>query len=748
MKLPLSKINRLIDDGYSIITIGDKKVPNIKWKEFQTKAMTKEEFAKVYELESTKGQGLCTGYGGLEVIDIDLKTLPTLAAQQDFWKEYLTFLNDTIADFEEKFVIYKTINNGYHILYKCEHIEGNQKLAKLEGSTEAIIETRGIGGYVFIYEKKVTALGYSDIKEISVKDREMLMHVSRLFDYKEPVAEPQHEPIPAQSIAPWTDFNQRNSVWDLIQDDFTIVRRLKDRQVVKRNGGTSEHSGYIFNDSGNLYLFSTGTIYPAETILSPFAIYAYKYHNGDMKAASRDLYAKQYGSRQVKQMPAVEYSPADITLDESELVFPLDIFPTAIQQYMLECHRTLNASLDYMGCSMMWMLSIIIGNSVKIQVKTGWVESGILWMAIVGRPGVGKTPNINNIIFPLQKANNNEIKTYIKRMDAYRAYMEMDKKEREGEEQLRKPTKTQFIASDITLEALVELHEENKNAVGVFKDELAGWLKDMNKYRAGSDLEFWLSSWSNKGVALNRKTSKSSFVESPVIPILGGIQPGILNQFFTEENKDNGFIDRILTCFPDLEVETYNDNEMDAELLQWYEDFTINMYQEVKRRIVTYDNDNQITPIIATFSAGAKQEWQRIFDEITAMQNSPMENEYMKSMLPKQKSYIPRFALLLNTLDSMTSDDPYPLDFITKDAVLKAERLSKYFINMAKKVKMKSSETFELKKIVALHKTKSKKQQVQEVYKAHPEFNRSHMADMLGISRQTINNYIKEIAEK
>jgi len=744
MKLPLSKINRLIDDGYSIITIGDKKVPNIKWKEFQTKAMSKEEFAKVYELDTTKGQGLCTGYGGLEVIDIDLKTLPTLAAQQDFWKEYLTFLNDTIADFEEKFVIYKTINNGYHILYKCEHIEGNQKLAKLEGSTEAIIETRGVGGYVFIYEKKVTALGYSDIKEISVKDREMLMHVSRLFDYKEPVAEPQHEPIPAQSIAPWTDFNQRNSVWDLIQDDFTIVRRLKDRQVVKRNGGTSEHSGYIFNDSGNLYLFSTGTIYPAETILSPFAIYAYKYHNGDMKAASRELYSKQYGSRQVKQMPAVEYSPADITLDESELVFPLDIFPTAIQQYMLECNRTLNASLDYMGCSMMWMLSIIIGNSVKIQVKTGWVESGILWMAIVGRPGVGKTPNINNIIFPLQKANNNEIKTYIKRMDAYRAYMEMDKKEREGEEQLRKPTKTQFIASDITLEALVELHEENKNAVGVFKDELAGWLKDMNKYRAGSDLEFWLSSWSNKGVALNRKTSKSSFVESPVIPILGGIQPGILNQFFTEENKDNGFIDRILTCFPDLEVETYNDNEMDAELLQWYEDFTINMYQEVKRRIVTYDNDNQITPIIATFSAGAKQEWQRIFDEITAMQNSPMENEYMKSMLPKQKSYIPRFALLLNTLDSMTSDDPYPLDFITKDAVLKAERLSKYFINMAKKVKMKSSETFELKKLMALHKTKSKKQQVLEVYKVHPDFNRSQMADILGASRQTINTWIRE----
>jgi hypothetical protein len=745
MKLPLSKLNRLIDDGYSVITIGDKKVPNIKWKEFQTRAMSKDEFAKVYDLDSTQGQGICTGYGGLEVIDIDLKTLPTLQAQQEFWKEYLTFLKDNIADFDEKFVIYKTINNGYHILYKCEEIQGNQKLAKLQNSPEAIIETRGTGGYVFIYDKKVTALGYSDIKQISIKDREVLMAISRYFDYKEPIEEPEPDQIPEDSISPWADFNQRNTVWELIQDDFTIVRRLKDKQVIKRHGAASEHSGYIYNNSGNLFLFTTGTIFPAEKILSPFAIYAWRFHNGDMKEASRELYQKGYGSRHVKKIDPVSYSPTDITIDADELIFPIDIFPPNIQRYMLECHRTLNSSIDYMGCSMMWMLSIIIGNSIKIQVKRGWVESGILWMAIVGRPGVGKTPNINNIIFPLQKANNNEIKTYIKRMDAFREYMEKDKKEREGEEQLKRPIKTQFIASDITLEALVELHEENKNAVGVFKDELAGWLKDMNKYRAGSDLEFWLSSWSNKGVALNRKTSKSSFVESPVIPILGGIQPGILNQFYTEENKDNGFIDRILTCFPDLDVEEYNDNEMDSDLLQWYEDFIIDMYQRVKRYVVVYDNDNEIQSIIATFSQQAQLEWKRIFNEITSMQNSPMENEYMKSMLPKQKSYIPRFALLINTLDSMTSEEGFPIDFITKESLLKAERLSRYFINMAKKIKMQSTETFELKKVMSVNKLKSKKDQVQEMYKANPEFNRSQMADILGISRQTINNYINEM---
>jgi hypothetical protein len=757
MKLAISKINRLIDDGYSVITIGDKKVPNIKWKEFQTKAMTKDDFAKVYDLPTTQGQGLCTGYNGLEVIDVDLKVLPTLKAQQDFWKEYLQYLSDEIADFEEKFVIYKTINNGYHILYRCAEIQGNQKLAKLKESPEAIIETRGIGGYVFIYEKKVTELSYSDIKEISVKDREMILHISRLFDYKEPEIQQAPEQIPTDSIAPWTEYNSKNTVWDVLGGEFKIVRRLKDRQVIKREGGTSDHSGYVYESSGYMYLFTTGTIYPAEKILSPFAIFAYKYHSGDMKEASRDLYKKGFGSRHVHPI-VTGYSPADITIDENDLIFPLDIFPRNIQAYIMECHRTLNASIDYMGCSMLWLMSIIIGNSVKIQVKTGWIESSVLWMAIVGRPGVGKTPNINNIIFPLQKANNSEIKTYIKRMDAYRAYMDLEKKEREAEEKLYKPIKTQFIASDITLEALVELHEENKNAVGVFKDELAGWLKDMNKYRAGSDLEFWLSSWSNKGVALNRKTSKSSFVESPIIPILGGIQPGILNQFFTEENKDNGFIDRVLTCFPDVEVEMYNENEMDPDMLQNYEDFIIAMYQHVKNKVVMYDNEQQIESIIAKFTKGAQKEFKRINNEITAMQNSPMENEYMKSMLPKQKSYIPRFALLINMLDYLEHDinknfkdnpEDYPAHShtVVQQSILKAERLSKYFINMSKKIKMKSSETFELKKMVSALKAKSKKEQVQEIHKANANFNRSEAADLMGVSRQTINQWIRDIKE-
>ena len=165
MKISLDRCKKLIDSGLSLITIGDKKIPNTSWKITQTVALTKNQFEQNYLLPTTNGVGIVTGYNNIEVIDIDLKILPSLKMQQDFWNEYISFLNDNIDDFDNKFVIYKTVNNGYHILYKCEEIGGNQKIAKLKEYKEAIIETRGNGGYVFIYENKVSKRDYTDIQE-------------------------------------------------------------------------------------------------------------------------------------------------------------------------------------------------------------------------------------------------------------------------------------------------------------------------------------------------------------------------------------------------------------------------------------------------------------------------------------------------------------------------------------------------------------------------------------------------------
>lgn len=757
--ITLSRARQLIDSNLSLITIGGDKIPNYPWKKYQSEVINKEVFTTQYEhqtdttyiykgeektLKATVGIGICTGYNGLEAVDIDLKVLKSLKEQQDFWTEYTSFLRDNIDDFDNKFCIYKTLNNGYHIIYKCSAIAGNLKIAKLEGHKEAIIETRGKGGYIFVYENQVGKLDYTEIKEISELDREVLIEISKSYNFVDTKQEVKVEvkEYTETKTTPWNDYNEKVSIFDTINSDFEIVRQLSDKYIIRRFNATSAHSGYVYKNSGCMYLFSTGTIYPHEKLISPFVAYSIKNFNGDFKEASKKLYKDGYGSRLIKPLEVKDLP----IINKEDLLFPLDIFPADIQNYLTLCNKTLDSSIDYMGCSFLWLASVIIGNSLHIKVKNGWVETSTLWLAIVGKAGLGKTPSISNVIYPLMKANNREIKNFIKQNEKYHAYKELDKAEQKKTEVIKKPIKGQFIVNDITLEALVDLHEESDNAVGVFKDELAGWFKDMNKYRAGSDLEFWLSSWSGKSVSLNRKTAKSAFVEKPLIPVLGGIQPSILNIFYTDENKDNGFIDRMLLSYPTLEIDKYNDKEIDSEVLEWYSASVINFYDSIKNQIIKRNVEQEIEPVICEYSLDAKKEWERIFNEITDIQNSPEENEYMKSMLPKQKSYIPRFALILNTIECFFNDKSN-IDLISKESILKAEKLSKYFIAMAKKIKVNTVEVSDIKKSIYLNKDKTTFDKFKAIYEANKDFNVIEVADLLGVSRQRIYQFKKDVTK-
>lgn len=756
----LERCYRLLDSGYSLITVGNNKMPNYSWKHCQTTPLSKDKFKIQYdykggimkkdgtEMQATNGVGIVTGFDNLEVIDIDLKVFTSLEEQNNFWAELLSFIKANIDDFDLKFVIYKTKNQGYHILYKCDTIAGNTKIAKLKGMKEAVIESRGVGGYVFIYDNKISNLSYIDIQTITAKDREILWSICKTYNYVEEEIQPEkahHVEYKEADIKPWDDYNKKVSIFDIIGEDFKIIRTISDKYIIKRHGGESAHSGYVYRNSGCMYLFTTATIYPHEQLITPFKAYAYKYHKGDFKQAGAEVYRLGYGTRVVPKPKEIKEK---IKIESNDLIFPIDIFPLHIQNYIIECNKTLDSSIDYMGCSMMWLLSVIIGNSMQMKVKNGWVEVATMWIAVVGKAGIGKTPSIANIIDPLLKINSREIKEYIKKLDKYNSFMELDKKEKENHEEVKKPIKTQFIANDITLEALVQMHEENTNAVGVFKDELNGWFKDMNKYRAGSDLEFWLSTWSGKSVSFNRKTATSSFVDKPLIPVLGGIQPSILNTFYTEENKDNGFVDRMLLSFPDMIIEKFNENEMDYETIRWYSDLIVNFYQYVRLNLIIV-KDDELQPYTCVLTPHARIEWKRIFNDITNYQNSDEENEYMKSMLPKQKSYIPRFAMLINAFNLYVEGcRDHKLFEVTKESILKAEKLSKYFIAMAKKIKVNSIEILDMKNVINANKTRTNKEKFEEMYKANPELNKKEAGELLSVSRQQIYRWVDEINKK
>ncbi len=744
---------KLTQEGYSVIPIGEDKIPIGAWKEYQTKHRTAEEVSN----SSFKKWGIITGYQDLECIDVDLKVFSTTKEKKEFWDELILLLKDAIFDFDEKFVIYKTQNAGYHILYKSKRVQGNQKLASLKGHKEAVIETRGTGGMIAVYkDNQVSKKSYFEIEYISDEDRENLMRICRSFNYEEPQKEVIKPKVKKQydndGLTPWDDFNKQNDVWNVVSDEFVVIKDTPKRIFVKRHNATSVHSGYIYKDDNLMYLHSTGTIYPHETQLSPYACYTYKYHNGDFSASAKDLYEQGFGERLKSTIKEVEEKIEinedlikDYHIEKDDLKFPIEVFPKYYQNYILECNDKLNSIVDFMGCSLLWVASVCVGNSFDIKILNGWHVSPTLWIALVGKAGSGKTPSIKQTIKPLQKKNAQRVKNYLKKNEMFKEYDRLNKKEKQQVAEVKKPPKQQFIANDITLEALVQLHEHVPSGVGIFKDELAGWFKDMNKYRDGSDMEFWLSTWSGESASLVRVTREDSFIESPFMPVLGGIQPSMFGNVYTEENKDNGFMDRMLISYPETSVpENLNKVQLSSESIQWYHDNITSLY-ETMQGLITYDTDGSIVKNTAVFSEAANEVWDNKFTEISRLQNSEEENEYFKSMYPKQKDYIPRFAFLLHVLESHQTDI-HNVSYISKEAMEGACKLSDYFVAMAKKSKIEGNNKNKLMK--SMKDSSTTAQKVSAAYKLDPEFNRTELAELLGVSRMTITRNLNNILKK
>ncbi len=201
---------------------------------------------------------------------------------------------------------------------------------------EAIIESRGRGGQFILYGNFYGMNEYHDIKYITEEEREIIWSISRTYNYIEEVnldkPTKKEYKVNDNEISPWDDYNNQSNTIDLISDEFNIVRNTTKNYIIRRHGATSPHSGYVYKDSGCMYLFSTGTNYPAEKLLSPFAIYAHKYHFGSFKEAANDLYYKGYGTRRVPKID-IEDRP---TVDLDKLTFPFQ------NLFCIYCHHQMH----------------------------------------------------------------------------------------------------------------------------------------------------------------------------------------------------------------------------------------------------------------------------------------------------------------------------------------------------------------------------------------------------------------------
>lgn len=310
----LASAHRYTKNGISIVPTDDNKRSIVPWKRYQSIIATPIEIEQLFELPKAKGIAVICGAvsGNLEVIDIDTKYDPT----GTLYKYYTSAISEHDAALLDKLLIVQTKSGGYHLYYRCECIQGNQKLAQRyctederranpNVSVQVLIETRGEGGYVVAPPSEgYTTIQGGTISIISLDEREMLLELARSFN--EVVAEPvkQTQPVSDQnrySTSPFEDFNQRGDAETiLVNHGWQFVYERCGKRYYRRPGKTEGISGDYWAEKKWFSVFTTSSQFESGKAYNPASVFCMLEANNDWKLCYTKLIDLNYGQKKVE----------------------------------------------------------------------------------------------------------------------------------------------------------------------------------------------------------------------------------------------------------------------------------------------------------------------------------------------------------------------------------------------------------------------------------------------------------------
>ena len=329
--------------------------------------------------------------------------------------------------------------------------------------------------------------------------------------------------------------------------------------------------------------------------------------------------------------------------DAKENLFPIDIFPKAIQEIIIEINSKYLFPIDYLGAGILSASSASIGKSYKLEVKHGWQEKVNLFMVIVGQPGDAKTQALKFCFNPIQIKESQLFSDYENQLIEYE---KNNFENSDNKNKVKKPILKRYLLSDFTPEALILNHSYNKRGICVYVDELNGWLKNFNRYNSSGEAETYLSLWSGTQITTDRASGKSLRLDDPCLSVIGSTQISVLKEFGKDGRSTNGFMDRLLFVFPsDEKILRWNFQEVNKVLF--------NNYTTLIHNLIDMGIDDPDVSIVLTIEKEAKQylfQWQN---------NRPDKFffDYERSVEIKLQQYVLRFALILQLIHSTLEND-------------------------------------------------------------------------------------------
>ena len=205
-----------------------------------------------------------------------------------------------------------------------------------------------------------------------------------------------------------------------------------------------------------------------------------------------------------------------------------------------------------------------------------------MWALLIGRPGVLKSPAMEEALRPLKQLSVKAEDAFKKARRAYnveanvaklRAQENMKKATKllqndftadisyliNSEDEVPEPTLRRYIANDTNVASLGVLLQQNPNGLMVFRDELVSLLDHLDQEENASERGFYLTAWAgNSSYTFDRiGRGLHLHIDGLCLSMLGSTQPGRISQYLSRAvcggRGDDGLIQRFgLLVWPDV----------------------------------------------------------------------------------------------------------------------------------------------------------------------------------------------------
>lgn len=403
--------------------------------------------------------------------------------------------------------------------------------------------------------------------------------------------------------------------------------------------------------------------------------------------------------------PAGEATDRGMMMSRSFL--PIDQYGGMAQKVVTAYSDAFQVNPDLVAATM--LIGVATAADKKMIVRHGnYVNRPCIWLCVVAISGYNKTSSMNQVLKPLEAINEDLMNGY------RREYAEWKKNGEQG----IPPEKRQLILTDSTPESRDELLKNN--GLLIFRDEIYGLFKDLNRYNQSGEQENFLSIWSSKGYAVNRKTAQSFYVSDPHLSICGGIQPGVMQDAFGGKAFEaSGFLARWLFLWiddakvPDILNEEIIDQAIESE---WYT-FLQNLWRMPPREF--------------RLDLAAANVYQAYMRATASTMNAEGCESNVRAMVAKLRIYCLRLALVIHILRNGIN----PPDMIDKYTMNAAVRTCNCFEYWGRKTLAEISDK-------DLGKRLSNSELLRELVSRYSINNQSELARLIGKSQQFVSSVL------